>query len=292
MKKKYISIVGSFIIGFFIILFCNVFSVAETRGDPITGRKIYRAYCTSCHGYFGKGDGSLAGYLEIAPRDHTDGRRMNERTDENLFKTINDGGPINEFSVNMPIWGNSLADEFSVNMPIWGNSLTNDQIRDVVAYLRTIHLAPSDVFPNAETFTHELVTLGLEELEEASKRLGKPVKGMFYRAYLYFPWAKGKVIGVVSFENLWMASDKTINVGIGIDNEGKIVSLISLEEHEELGQFTGKFLNQFKGLNKNSTFEVGKDVKVTAGTKEVVQDITRQIKRLYFLTLYAAELKK
>lgn len=103
--------------------------------------------------------------------------------------------------------------------------------------------------------------------------------------------AHGKRLGAVSFENLVMPSGKIINIGLGIDNEGEIVRIISLEEFEELGQFTDKFLSQFKGFNKDSPFEVGSDVKEITGSKDMIQDIASQIKRFYFLTIYAAEQK-
>lgn len=272
MQKKYLPIAAACLAGCFISMFVDAAAGAETTGDPVAGRIVYRDYCTSCHGYFGNGDGALADYVEIAPRDHTDGRRMNEREDMNLFNTIHDGGPVNEYSVHMPIWRDSLADE---------------QIRNIVAYLRTIHLGPADVLPGGKTFTRNLVTLGPAELEEVAQQLGEPIGEKIYRAYLYFPQAKGKQLGVVSFDNLWMPSGRAINVGIGIDTQGKIVDFVSLYEHEELGNATSEFLKQFAGFDNDSFFEVEKVVKHTTGSREGIQDFIRQLKRLYYLTVYA-----
>lgn len=267
-----LSILVFTVMGWFVFHCNSELSLAKTKKrDPVEGRKIYRSYCTSCHGYFGKGDGPLADYVEIAPRDHTDARRMNARTDENLFATIHDGGPVNEFSVNMPLWRSSLTD---------------DQMKDVVIYLRTIHLAPSDLFPDGEIFTHKLVTL---DLVEVSEKLGESFEGWTYNAYLYLylPSKNNKLLGVVSFNNFQMPSENTVNVGIGIDNEGKIVKLTSVEELEELGTLTGEFFDQFKGFGKDSLFEVGRDVKVVSGSEEVTRDFTHQVKKLYLLTWYA-----
>lgn len=102
------------------------------KGDPKRGREFYAFYCTPCHGMQGRGDGQLADKLETLgtrPRNHVDGvgkkpgDGMNDRTDEQLFNAIKTGGRGIKKSIQMPAWGVFISDE-----NIW----------NLVSYLRTI----------------------------------------------------------------------------------------------------------------------------------------------------------
>ena len=87
------------------------------------GKKLYGQYCASCHGQSGKGDGPAAAALNPKPRDHTDREYMSKLSDDDLLKVIKNGGA----SVGK-----------SPLMPPWGASLNDDQIKDVIAYVRTL----------------------------------------------------------------------------------------------------------------------------------------------------------
>src|ERR671937_901010 len=87
------------------------------------GKKVYMQFCASCHGQSGKGDGPAAAALNPKPRDHTDRQYMSSLSDDQLFKVIKEGGA----SVGK-----------SPLMPPWGPSLKDDQIKDVIAYVRTL----------------------------------------------------------------------------------------------------------------------------------------------------------
>lgn len=91
--------------------------------DAESGRLLYKTNCSQCHGIEGTGKGINAPHLEVAPRNHTDYEEMITRTDEELYKAIAEGGQ----AVNK-----------SVLMPNWGKTLSDDQINDVIAYLRKI----------------------------------------------------------------------------------------------------------------------------------------------------------
>ncbi|WP_417317189.1 c-type cytochrome [Emcibacter sp.] len=91
--------------------------------DLKTGAVLYKAYCTQCHGLEGDGYGVNAGYMDVQPRDHTEAKEMNARSDEDLFKAVKFGGS----AVNK-----------SVLMPSWGNNLSDDEIRSLVSYLRVL----------------------------------------------------------------------------------------------------------------------------------------------------------
>ena len=87
------------------------------------GKKLYATYCSSCHGDHGKGDGPAAKALPIKPADHTNGSVMNQLSDKFLTDIISKGGS---------------AVGKSPMMPGWGGQLDEKQIREIVAYLRSI----------------------------------------------------------------------------------------------------------------------------------------------------------
>lgn len=83
----------------------------------------YRTYCTQCHGVQGNGKGINIRDMSVQPRDHTDTKDMSARSDQDMFKVIKDGG----LSINK-----------SVLMPPWGGILSDEEITDLVTYLRTL----------------------------------------------------------------------------------------------------------------------------------------------------------
>lgn len=102
-------------------------STALEAADADHGRNLYRQNCSQCHGLEGTGKGINAPHLEVAPRNHTDYDEMIARTDDELFKAISEGGQ----AVNK-----------SVLMPNWGQSLSEEEILDLIAYLRKICCEP------------------------------------------------------------------------------------------------------------------------------------------------------
>jgi len=91
------------------------------------GKRLYGAYCSACHGEKGKGDGPAARSLPVKPADHTDGTIMNQFSDKFLMDIIAKGG--------------SAVGKSSI-MPAWGSQLKDNQLRDVIAYLRSIAEPP------------------------------------------------------------------------------------------------------------------------------------------------------
>ena len=87
------------------------------------GKKLYLTYCSSCHGDNGKGDGPAARSLPVKPANHTDGAVMNQLTDKFLLEIISKGGS---------------AVGKSPMMPGWGGQFKENQLRDVVAYVRSM----------------------------------------------------------------------------------------------------------------------------------------------------------
>lgn len=100
---------------------------ASAEGDSQSGKNLYQTYCTQCHGVNGDGKGINIADMAVLPRDHTDASEMSARTDADLIKAIKHGGK----AVNK-----------SVLMPAWEGNLNDQQIDDLVAYLRALCCTP------------------------------------------------------------------------------------------------------------------------------------------------------
>src|SRR5512139_182842 len=84
---------------------------------------LYDTYCAQCHGVQRNGKGVNTVGLSVQPRDHSDHEGMKSLPIEEMTKAIREGGG----SVNK-----------SALMPAWSSVLTDDQITDMVAYLRKV----------------------------------------------------------------------------------------------------------------------------------------------------------
>ncbi len=112
-----------------LIVFLFTVAAFSQQGDPKRGKRIYNQFCVPCHGQYGKGDGTRAHSeaFDPMPRNHTNGVYMNKRPQEELFGVIKNGG----FSKN-----------FSHIMPPWKSVLKDDEIWDVLSYVRQIAVPP------------------------------------------------------------------------------------------------------------------------------------------------------
>ncbi len=104
-------------------------AAAESGAEPdvAAGEQLFATYCASCHGARGAGDGPVAAGLDPKPAKHTNGEYMNALSNEHLFKVIAKGGPAVGKSPLMAPWGGTLSDE---------------QIWDVVAFVRSLAEPP------------------------------------------------------------------------------------------------------------------------------------------------------
>lgn len=100
-----------------LLLICLPGYPKETAADN------YKTYCVQCHGIKGNGMGVNIRDMAVQPRDHTDAKAMSARSDETLFKAIKEGGTSIEKSILMPPWGDTFSDE---------------EIRELVQYLREL----------------------------------------------------------------------------------------------------------------------------------------------------------
>jgi mono/diheme cytochrome c family protein len=107
-------------IGCLFALFATVGAIAgegsSVVSDVSKGKSVYQENCATCHGRSGKGDG----YTKLVPpvADLTSSA-IQGKLDAELIKTIHAGRP------------NSA-------MGSWRLALSEEEIQDVVAYLRTL----------------------------------------------------------------------------------------------------------------------------------------------------------
>lgn len=97
--------------------------LALAGGDAGKGKALYGQQCVSCHGENGKGDGAAAAALDPKPANFTNKAFMAGLKDQQIFDAIKNGGASVGKSPLMPPFGSSLNDE---------------NIHDVVAFLRSL----------------------------------------------------------------------------------------------------------------------------------------------------------
>jgi mono/diheme cytochrome c family protein len=105
-----------------------VFSLSVTlQPAPLSAAEetatLFRDLCSVCHGVGGKGDGPSAQGLEPKPADFTNCKAMTKDSDDVLFKIIKGGGQSAGRSTVMPSWGDSLSEQ---------------QIRELVKFVRSL----------------------------------------------------------------------------------------------------------------------------------------------------------
>ncbi|MEE9513330.1 MAG: c-type cytochrome [Anaerolineales bacterium] len=100
--------------------------VNPLTGDPSAialGNEAYIALCSQCHGEDGRGQGTEAAGINPPPADFTNQERMQKNSDGYMLWRISEGGNFDPY--------NSL-------MTAWGTLLSEQEIWELISYLRTI----------------------------------------------------------------------------------------------------------------------------------------------------------
>jgi hypothetical protein len=100
------------------------------------GSSDYRAFCSSCHGPSGRGDGVIAAALKRRPTDLTQLARNNGGAfpAEKVFLAIESGASAHGGSPDMPEW----ASVFGKSFESASAGQTKDRIELLVKFLKTI----------------------------------------------------------------------------------------------------------------------------------------------------------
>jgi mono/diheme cytochrome c family protein len=93
----------------------------ELRGDPVNGQKLHMEHCVACHGVTGAAD-VVVMHMDETPKDQSDPEYMQTLTDGFLYIAICRGGAG---------IGKSLI------MSPWGDFFTDQEIKDLIAWIRT-----------------------------------------------------------------------------------------------------------------------------------------------------------
>ena len=90
----------------------------SASGDIKKGKQTYQQYCLACHGPQGKGDGPVGMTLKPPPAN-LGGETVKSKPDPDLLNVIRKG-------------------KTGTAMPAWEKELSEQQINDVLAYVRTL----------------------------------------------------------------------------------------------------------------------------------------------------------
>lgn len=107
-----------------VLLSASCFFMAELEGsltsaasgDSTKGKIIYETNCLVCHGERGKGDGIIGASLNPPPADLTGSQAM-AKSDKDLLMVIREGRAV---------------------MPAWKTRLKEQDIQNVLAYIRSL----------------------------------------------------------------------------------------------------------------------------------------------------------
>lgn len=108
------------------VAYMRTLAVPGKHVSVLAGRDVYETFCWLCHGRKGNGKGPAADKLPGAkPRDFTSPSFVVAGREAELAKTITSGAAST-------IHGSEYMEE-------WGTKLTPQQVKDVIAYIATLH---------------------------------------------------------------------------------------------------------------------------------------------------------
>lgn len=139
MRRSFVSILAIAVLGAVLLAACGGGAPASTLPDVpaeyagttnpfgtqadavAAGEALYAERCASCHGPEGAGDGPAAGGLDPKPANLQ--TELADLPDDYVFWRIMDGGAMAPFNSSMPAQKGILTD---------------DQVWQIVSYLRTL----------------------------------------------------------------------------------------------------------------------------------------------------------
>lgn len=141
--------------------------------DPNEGKQWYYSYCIACHGWTLQGDGPVAIDLDPRPRTLTKGSYMGKKTNLELFTVIKGGGTAASLSSSMPDWGNILQDQDIWNVVAWIRAMQDVKPPKSVAD----YLAPKSTFKPIAGDVNPLNAAKSDDFEDAQELLEAGLSG-------------------------------------------------------------------------------------------------------------------
>jgi len=120
---------------------CLLAGPAATQDEGAeSGASSFKAYCSSCHGKEGRGDGPLASSLRSAPPDLATFAVRTGKWDADAVARIIDGrNPVKGHGGgDMPVWG----DAFRGSRGVEGEAEVTARIRALTAYIGDLQEPP------------------------------------------------------------------------------------------------------------------------------------------------------
>ena len=136
MKKIKINIFISFI---FLICSINIGAAEELK--DIVGKKEFMAYCGSCHGSDGKGDGPIVNFIKRKPPNLTLLTKNNNGNFpfEQIWGVFDGSYVFAEHGTSeMPIWGYRFVQEAQQNNESNISTKARAKALDIILYLQVI----------------------------------------------------------------------------------------------------------------------------------------------------------
>lgn len=103
---------------------------AAYAGDAAAGKAKYDMLCFTCHGATGVGDGPAGAALNPPPRDFTKG--------DFVLDADGNGTPGEDADLVLVIKNGAGAYGGNPVMAPWGAAMTDDDVNNVVAYVRSL----------------------------------------------------------------------------------------------------------------------------------------------------------
>ena len=109
------------VVGLFVGGLAWLLDTPSPRPGAPRAARLYHGFCATCHGVEGHGSWRAVLFL-IRPGDLGDGTRMRQHSDQYLFDIIQHGG----------------ANFGRPGMPAFGYHVSDEEIRELVAYVRQL----------------------------------------------------------------------------------------------------------------------------------------------------------
>ncbi len=142
------------------------FSTTMVPGaDPNEGKQWYYVYCITCHGWGLRGDGPSAAEIDPRPRVLTKGDYMNNKSNLQLFSVIKGGGEAVNLSSSMPAWGNFLQDQDIWNVVAWLRMMADAKVPTTIEE----YLNPKTTFKPIDGDVDALTAAKDEDFQDAQE---------------------------------------------------------------------------------------------------------------------------
>lgn len=104
---------------------------AKVDASTSEGKKLYLTFCYACHGQTGRGEGEASKFLPASMPDFTNEEYMRGKTDHQLYESM---------------IGKEGMFHATKYIPQYKFEISEDQMSDLIAYIRSFHLEPRGNF--------------------------------------------------------------------------------------------------------------------------------------------------